>query len=134
MRCVGGCVVRGCQILWGPAQPHRRGWSRLDGLPPGRIAAADHGNLLEAVNLSLNVFDRHHVDRVFQRSGLGILVISPTGGVYEVSVCLSTVRAQLGLGLSKAPTQSHRDRGKERETVSGMQEGTIGTRCSAMGL
>ncbi|EDQ92077.1 uncharacterized protein MONBRDRAFT_31201 [Monosiga brevicollis MX1] len=54
-------------------------------MPRGHLSRALHGNVLEAVNLSLNVFDRHHLDRVFQRTGLGVLIISPGGGLFESS-------------------------------------------------
>ncbi|KAI0224595.1 vacuolar membrane-associated protein iml1 [Massospora cicadina] len=45
--------------------------------------AAD-GNLLEALNMALNGFDRHYVDRDLIRTGLCIIVVTPASGLFRV--------------------------------------------------
>jgi hypothetical protein len=45
---------------------------------------AYEGNILEAVNLALNPFDEHHIDRDLSRTGLSMSVISPGTGHFAV--------------------------------------------------
>jgi hypothetical protein len=40
--------------------------------------------MLEAVNLALNPFDEHHIDRDLSRTGLNLTVISPGTGHFAV--------------------------------------------------
>ena len=42
----------------------------------GRIAFAHESNMLEAVNLALNSFEEHWIDRDLQRTGLSLIVIT----------------------------------------------------------
>lgn len=51
----------------------------------GVLSSAQEGNLLEAVNLALNPFDKHYIDRDFSRTGLSIVVITPGPGRFEVN-------------------------------------------------
>ncbi|KAI9272610.1 hypothetical protein BY458DRAFT_539708 [Sporodiniella umbellata] len=43
----------------------------------GEISMAYEGNVLEAINLALNPFDKHFVDRDLMRTGLSIILITP---------------------------------------------------------
>ncbi|KAI9497719.1 hypothetical protein BDB00DRAFT_784640 [Zychaea mexicana] len=51
----------------------------------GRISVAYEGNVLEAVNLALNPFDNHYVDRDLMRTGLSIILITPGAGKFAVN-------------------------------------------------
>lgn len=48
-------------------------------------AYAFQGNILEAINLALNSFDEHYVDRDLLRTGLSIIVITPGTGQFQVN-------------------------------------------------
>lgn len=50
----------------------------------GRIAFAHESNVLEAINLSLNLFEEHWIDRDLQRTGLALLVITAGTTFYHV--------------------------------------------------
>ncbi|WVR03870.1 hypothetical protein IAU60_000868 [Kwoniella sp. DSM 27419] len=50
----------------------------------GRWSFAYEGNALEAVNIALNPFDEHHVDRDLSRTGLSISIITPGTGHFAV--------------------------------------------------
>ncbi|WWC68656.1 uncharacterized protein I206_102587 [Kwoniella pini CBS 10737] len=50
----------------------------------GRWSFAYEGNALEAINLALNPFDEHHVDRDLSRTGLSITIITPGTGHFAV--------------------------------------------------
>lgn len=50
----------------------------------GKNSSARDGNILEAANLALNAFDRHYIDRDLQRTGLSIVVITPSTAVFNV--------------------------------------------------
>ncbi|KAF9977679.1 vacuolar membrane-associated protein iml1 [Actinomortierella ambigua] len=50
----------------------------------GENSYAFEGNILEAVNMALNPFDKHYVDRDLQRTGLSIVIITPGSGVFDV--------------------------------------------------
>ncbi|KAJ3159387.1 vacuolar membrane-associated protein iml1 [Geranomyces michiganensis] len=69
----------------------------------GANSPASEGNLLEAINLALNPFDRHYIDRDLSRTGLSIVVITPGPGVYEADKQLLRLTAQRmvdnGIGL-----------------------------------
>ena len=54
--------------------------------PPslGVPAKAARGNFLEAINVTLNVLEKHYMDRDLTRTGNSILMISPSTGVIEV--------------------------------------------------
>ena len=57
-------------------------------VPYGEITSAQNGNLLEAVNIALNPFDRHYIDRDLSRTGLCIIVVSPGTGLFRVDKSL----------------------------------------------
>ncbi|XP_039257201.2 GATOR1 complex protein DEPDC5-like [Styela clava] len=52
--------------------------------PPGHNSVASEGNFLEAINMSLNVFEKHYIDRNFDRTGQLVLCITPGVGVFDV--------------------------------------------------
>jgi hypothetical protein len=55
---------------------------------------AIHGNLLEAINTSLNILDKHFLDRDLQRTGNSIVLISAGSGVFKVKPNLSQITKQ----------------------------------------
>ncbi|KAE8539698.1 vacuolar membrane-associated protein IML1 [Cryptococcus gattii VGV] len=50
----------------------------------GKWCFAYQGNVLEAINLALNPFDEHYVDRDLSRTGLSITVVTPSTGHFAV--------------------------------------------------
>lgn len=81
----------------------------------GKLSASHEGNILEAVNLALNPFDEHFIDRDLNRTGLDLLVISAGTGHFDVDkrlLRLTTERLiDSGIGfdlvsLSKMPLHS----------------------------
>ncbi|EJU01540.1 hypothetical protein DACRYDRAFT_80132 [Dacryopinax primogenitus] len=56
----------------------------LEAVLIGRISNAHEGNILEALNLALNPFEKYHVDRDMGRTGLSISVVTPGTGRFEV--------------------------------------------------
>ncbi|KAI8806164.1 hypothetical protein BJ742DRAFT_855389 [Cladochytrium replicatum] len=69
----------------------------------GKNMAACEGNILEAINLALNPFDKHYIDRDLQRTGLSIVVVTPGAGYFEVNKKLLRLTTQRmidnGIGL-----------------------------------
>jgi hypothetical protein len=45
---------------------------------------AIHGNLLEAINMASTLYARDYIDRDLMRTGISVVVISPSPGVFEV--------------------------------------------------
>ncbi|KAL2040001.1 hypothetical protein N7G274_007404 [Stereocaulon virgatum] len=50
----------------------------------GHPSAATRGNILEAINLASSQFSSDYVDRDLVRTGVSIVVISPSAGLFEV--------------------------------------------------
>ncbi|KAF9274064.1 vacuolar membrane-associated protein iml1 [Mortierella alpina] len=50
----------------------------------GENSFAFEGNVLESINLALNSLDKHYVDRDLQRTGLSIVMITPSSGIFDV--------------------------------------------------
>ena len=48
------------------------------------IIQAYEGNILEAINLALNPFDQHYIDRDLSRTGLSMTIITPGTGHFAV--------------------------------------------------
>lgn len=60
----------------------------------GVPAKASRGNFLEAINVTLNVLEKHYMDRDLSRTGNSIVMISPSTGVMEVDAGLSAITKQ----------------------------------------
>ncbi len=58
-------------------------------VPKCYLSNAAEGNFLETLNLSSSVFERHFIDRPFDRTGMMSVVITGGRGVFEVSRDLS---------------------------------------------
>nr|XP_033812560.1 GATOR complex protein DEPDC5 isoform X2 [Geotrypetes seraphini] len=65
-----------------------------EGFPKGYNATSAQGNYLEAINLSFNVFDKHYINRNFDRTGQMSVVITPGVGVFEVDRLLMILTKQ----------------------------------------
>lgn len=55
---------------------------------------AARGNFLEAINVTLNVLEKHYMDRDLTRTGNSIVMVSPSAGVVEVDSTLSGITKQ----------------------------------------
>lgn len=55
------------------------------------------GNFLEAINVCLNILDKHYMDRDLSRAGQSILMISAGCGVFKVWRAAYSPRVQLYL-------------------------------------
>uniref|UniRef100_S4RKY3 DEP domain containing 5, GATOR1 subcomplex subunit n=1 Tax=Petromyzon marinus TaxID=7757 RepID=S4RKY3_PETMA len=75
------------------------------GFPKAHNSTAAQGNYLESINLSFNVFDKHYINRNFDRTGQMTVVITPGVGVFEVDRQLMILTKQrmidndLGIGV-----------------------------------
>ncbi|KAM4708788.1 GATOR1 complex protein DEPDC5 isoform 2-T3 [Discoglossus pictus] len=65
-----------------------------EGFPVGHNSTSDQGNYLEAINLSFNVFDKHYINRNFDRTGQMSVVITPGVGVFQVDRSLMILTKQ----------------------------------------
>ncbi|XP_022197522.2 GATOR complex protein Iml1 isoform X3 [Nilaparvata lugens] len=63
-------------------------------IPKPVNSTAAQGNFLEVLNMSLNVFEKHFLDRSFDRTGQLSVVITPGVGVFEVDRELTNVTKQ----------------------------------------
>ncbi|KAL3269605.1 hypothetical protein HHI36_008669 [Cryptolaemus montrouzieri] len=63
-------------------------------IPAATNSTAAQGNFLEVLNMSLNVFEKHHLDRSFDRTGQLSVVITPGVGVFEVDRELTNITKQ----------------------------------------
>ncbi|XP_018898821.2 GATOR complex protein Iml1 isoform X2 [Bemisia tabaci] len=62
--------------------------------PPAVNSTAAQGNFLEVLNMSLNVFEKHYLDRSLDRTGQLSVVLTPGVGVFEVDRALTSVTKQ----------------------------------------
>ncbi|KAJ1568674.1 vacuolar membrane-associated protein iml1 [Cladochytrium tenue] len=60
----------------------------------GSNSPASEGNILEAINLALNPFDKHYIDRDLMRTGLSIIVVTPSPGIFKVDKTLARLTTQ----------------------------------------
>lgn len=51
----------------------------------GKLSASHEGNILEAINLALNPFDEHYIDRDLNRTGLDLVIITAGTGHFRVN-------------------------------------------------
>ncbi|XP_021953845.1 GATOR complex protein Iml1 isoform X3 [Folsomia candida] len=72
---------------------HQRKFPNIK-VPKAYVSSAAQGNFLEVLNMSLNVFEKHFVDRSFDRTGQLSVVITPGVGVFEVDRDLTNVTMQ----------------------------------------
>ncbi|CAK4408937.1 unnamed protein product [Aphanomyces euteiches] len=63
-------------------------------LPRGVPARASEGNFLEAINVTLNVLDKHYMDRDLNRAGQGIVMITAGSAVFNVPKRLAQITKQ----------------------------------------
>ncbi|KAL9136729.1 MAG: hypothetical protein Q9175_002065 [Cornicularia normoerica] len=81
----------------------------------GRPSAATHGNVLEAINLASSQFSSDYIDRDLVRTGVSVVVLTPSAGLFEVDYNLLVATTENlidnGVGidlvcLSKMPLHS----------------------------
>ena len=70
--------------------PLEVGWNLSDRRP----SSASQGNLLEAINVTLNLMQYHYLDRDLHRTGQSIVIVSPGCGVFEVDKGLASITYQ----------------------------------------
>ncbi|KAG8178705.1 hypothetical protein JTE90_011631 [Oedothorax gibbosus] len=63
-------------------------------VPKAINSTSSQGNFLEVLNMSLNVFEKHYMDRSFDRTGQLSVVISPGVGFFEVDRELTIITKQ----------------------------------------
>lgn len=62
--------------------------------PRAELSTADEGNFLEVLNMSLNVFEKHYLDRSLERTGQMSVVVTPGVGVFNVDRILANITKQ----------------------------------------
>lgn len=63
-------------------------------VPMAYNSTAAQGNFLEVLNISLNTFEKHYLNRTFDRTGQLSVVITPGVGVFEVDRELTNITKQ----------------------------------------
>ena len=74
--------------------PSEVGWNLASGVGARKPSNANQGNLLEAVNVTLNLLQYHFLDRDLHRTGNSIVVVSAGNGVFEVDKKLAKITYQ----------------------------------------
>ncbi|CAJ1413777.1 unnamed protein product, partial [Effrenium voratum] len=69
----------------GRVDPGSQAWcdDEWSGLPAHGIVEAARGNILESLNLVLDVFDRHYLDRMLRSTGQAMVLLSAGNGLIE---------------------------------------------------
>lgn len=57
-------------------------------------STATQGNVLEAINITLNLLQLHYIDRDLHRTGNSIVIITPGNGVFEIEKNLAGITKQ----------------------------------------
>ncbi|XP_050536568.1 GATOR complex protein Iml1 isoform X2 [Daktulosphaira vitifoliae] len=65
-----------------------------DQIPEAYLSQAPQGNFLEVLNMALNVFEKHYIERSLDRTGQLAIVISPGMGEFYVDRQLTNVTKQ----------------------------------------
>ena len=63
-------------------------------IPKSKISSASQGNFLEVLNMSLNTFENHYLNRNLDRTGQQSIVITPGVGIFEVDRELMLITKQ----------------------------------------
>ena len=63
-------------------------------LPEAVISSAAQGNFLEVLNMSLNTFEHHYLNRNLDRTGQQSIVLTPGVGIFEVDRELTMITKQ----------------------------------------
>ncbi|KAG7381256.1 GATOR complex protein depdc5 [Phytophthora pseudosyringae] len=66
-------------------------WAKL---PSGVPSRAKDGNILEAINVTLNVLDKHYMDRDLSRTGQGIVMMTAGCSIFNVNSKLAEITEQ----------------------------------------
>ncbi|KAJ1658986.1 vacuolar membrane-associated protein iml1 [Dispira simplex] len=77
-------IMQSYQLHHPPPEPHALGYRGL----VGQHALAMHGNVLEAINLAMNTFDRRNCTRDTLRTKSKIVMVTPSTGVFDVGKAL----------------------------------------------
>lgn len=77
-----------------PPSPPPLGTSNESTPRLGVPSYARDGNLLEAINLVLNIFEKHHIDRHLARSGQSVVLFTAGNGIFSVNKRLSEITEQ----------------------------------------
>lgn len=80
-----GRPVSGPAVAPSQEEEHADLLRRDRALLAGRVAASHEGNILEAMNLALNPFDEHYIDRDLNRTGLDLVIITAGTGHFRVN-------------------------------------------------
>jgi Vacuolar membrane-associated protein Iml1 len=71
--------------------PCEVGWNLESGADARRPSSASQGNVMEAINVTLNLLAFHYLDRDLHRTGNSIVIISAGNGVFEVDKGLAAI-------------------------------------------
>jgi len=71
--------------------PREVQWNLSAGEDARRPSSASQGNLLEAINVTLNLLQYHYLDRDLHRTGNSIVIVSAGNGVFEVGKGLAAI-------------------------------------------
>lgn len=74
--------------------PHEVGWNVSNPDYERVPSIAAQGNILEAINVTLNLLQLHFMDRDLSRTGNSIVIVSPGQGVFEVNKGLAGITKQ----------------------------------------
>ena len=63
-------------------------------IPVAINSTAAQGNFLEVLNISLNTFEKHFINRNLDRTGQQAIVVTPGAGIFEVDRDLTVITKQ----------------------------------------